>query len=258
MEELIHALIIAIVQGITEWVPVSSSGHLVLVERLLGFSGGLEFNVALHFGTLMSVFVYFGRDITNILEDLLRGRFRSENGRLGILLIIATIPAGIVGYLFKDVFVSTFENMLIVGVGFGVTGLFLILVSFVKIKERKLDGRSAFAIGLAQIFSLIPGISRSGSTLGTGLLFGMDEKNAVKFSFLMSIPVIFGANILAIGNNTLDSSLVWATLVAFFVGLLAIHVLYKYVLSSRRNLVWFGVYALLLGVFVSVYFLGFR
>jgi len=113
----------------------------------------------------------------------------------------------------------------------------------------------AMLVGLSQIFALFPGISRSGSTIGTGLLLGLDEKRAVKFSFLMSIPVIFGANILAIGNSTLPPSLIWATLVSFFVGLLAIHLLYKFVLTSRKNLRWFAGYALLLAAGLGTWLL---
>lgn len=256
--ELISALILAVVQGVTEWLPVSSSGHLVLAERILGYNGGLEFSVALHFGTLMAVFVYFGKEITDIFQDLLRARWKSEHARLGFLLIVATIPAAIVGYLFRDVFREIFSDLGIVALGFGVTGLFLLIASldFGKRKEIKNMGfANAFLIGLSQIFALFPGISRSGATISSGLVLGLKEKEAIKFSFLMSIPVIFGANIIAIGNKTLEAELVWATIVSFLVGIITIHFLYKFVLTSRRNLRWFAVYALLLALMLGAYIL---
>ena len=257
MNEFISALILAVIQGITEWIPVSSSGHLVLFEKLLGFNGGLLFDVALHFGTLMSVFVYFGRDITNILEDLLKGNWKSENGKLGIYLIIATIPAGIVGTLFLSYFEKIFGNLLFVSLGFGITGLLLFIASIDIKRKRDLNAKGAFWIGIAQVASIFPGISRSGATISSGLLFGLNEKEAMKFSFLMSIPIIFGANIITIGSNNLNPELIWATLVSFIVGLLAIHVLYKYVLTTKKNLRWFGLYALILGVVVLVWSLVF-
>lgn len=253
--DLITALLIAIVQGVTEWVPVSSSGHLVIVEKLLNFNGGLFFDVALHFGTLMSVFVYFGKDITDILQDLLKMKFASEDGRMGLLLIAATIPAALVGFLFRDVFGFAFGDLRIVALGFGITGLFLFIASLEIGKERELGFWGAFLIGLSQVLSLFPGISRSGATISSGLLFGLKEEKAVKFSFLMSIPIIFGANILVIGNNKLSSELIWATLVSFLVGLLALHLLYRHVLNSKKNLRWFGIYALLLAFGIAVFLL---
>ena len=253
MVDLIAALLIAVVQGITEWVPVSSSGHLVVVERLLGFEGGLIFDVALHFGTLMAVFVYFGKDITDILEDLLRGRFGSDKGRLGLLILVATIPAVVFGFLFRGVIEGAFSSLGVVALGFGVTGLLLFIASLDFSGGGRFGYGKAFLVGFGQVLSLLPGVSRSGSTIAGGLVLGLKERDAVKFSFLMAIPVVFGANVLVIGNQTLPSEFIWATLVSFVVGLLAIHLLYKYVLTSRKNLRWFGGYALILAGVVGLY-----
>jgi len=253
--DLFVALILAVVQGFTEWIPVSSSGHLVLLERLLGFQGGLSFSVALHFGTLMAVFVYFGKDITDIMQDMLLGRFKTQNGRMGILLIVASIPAGIVGFLAKDYFETVLSSLGVVAAGFGITGMFLLIAGTYKISKKadmkNLSYRNVLFIGLAQALSVIPGISRSGSTIASGVLVGLNEKNAMKFAFLMSIPVIFGANIIAIGNQALPSELIWASFVSFIVGLGTIHVLFKYILVKRKNFVWFGVYCLILAVVVG-------
>jgi undecaprenyl-diphosphatase len=255
MNELFASIIIAIAQGLTEWLPVSSSGHLVLFESLLNYQGGLMFDVALHFGTLMAVFVYFGSDIVDIIKDLLTAKFNSENGRLGLLIIIATIPAAIMGYFLKNIFEASFSNLTIVALGFGITGLFLLIASISPNKKQKNNYAKSFFIGVAQIFSLFPGISRSGSTISAGLLLGLDEKAAIKFSFIMSIPIIFGANILTIGNQTLPPNLIWATLVSFIAGLITIHILYKKILTNRKNLKWFGAYALLLAIVLGIYLL---
>tara|TARA_Y100000310_G_scaffold345322_1_gene463772 strand:+ start:3023 stop:3823 length:801 start_codon:yes stop_codon:yes gene_type:complete len=262
VDGIIAALIIAVVQGLTEWLPVSSSGHLVLFERILNYPGGLLFDVALHFGTLMAVFVYFGKDITDIIQDLLKGKWGSENGRLGLLLIVATIPATVVGFFFRGVLEVVFSSLGIAALGFGITGLFLLIASLdIRVggrklgfgKGRKLGFGGAFWIGIAQVLSLFPGISRSGATISSGLLLGLKEKAALKFAFLMSVPIIFGANILAVGNKTLEPELIWASLVSFFVGLGAIHIMYKYILTSRKNLRWFALYALLLSLGLGIW-----
>jgi len=253
VSEFISALILAVIQGITEWFPVSSSGHLVLFERILDYSGGLMFEVALHFGTLMAVFVYFGKEITDIFRDFFSGKWKTENGRLGVLLIIASVPAGVIGFLVKDVF-DSFSSLGIVAFGFGITGLFLFIASSgFETKDKKLSSPKAFLIGCAQALAIVPGISRSGATVSSGILFGLNEKKAMTFAFLMSIPIIFGANILVIGNQTLPSELIWATLVSFIVGLASIHVVFKYVLINRKNFRWFGIYCLLLALALCIW-----
>jgi undecaprenyl-diphosphatase len=253
MPKLIETIIIAFIQGLTEWLPVSSSGHLVLAEKFLNQSPSLTLQVALHFGTLMSVFVYFGKDITDILQDILRFRFKTENGKLGIFIIIATIPAAIAGFLLKNTVSSILTNLTITTISFGITGLLLIIASFPqKTNPKKLNHINSLIIGISQIFTIFPGISRSGTTISTGLLLGLKEKTALKFSFLMSIPIIFGANILVIGNQTLPPELIWATLVSFIVGLITIHLLYKHILTSRKNLRYFGFYALTLSLTLTI------
>ncbi|PJC44775.1 undecaprenyl-diphosphatase [Candidatus Pacearchaeota archaeon CG_4_9_14_0_2_um_filter_39_13] len=252
--ELVSAIILAVIQGITEWIPVSSSGHLVLFEKILGYKGGLVFDVALHFGTLMAVFVYFGKDIIDIIEDLLKGNWKSENGRLGLMLVIASVPAALLGFFTRGYFDAILSNLAVVAWGFALTGVFLLIASVPgKIKVDKIGWREAFFIGSAQALSIIPGISRSGATMSSGVLVGLSEKNAMKFAFLLSIPVVFGANIVSIGNNTLPPELIWATLVGFGVGLASIHVIFNYILISRKNFAWFGIYCILLSIGLGIY-----
>ncbi len=250
VSEVWAAFILAVIQGITEWLPISSSGHLVIFEKILGFSGGLPFEVALHFGTLMAVFVYFGKTITDILQDILRGKFHSEHGKMGLLLIVATIPVVILGFFARSFFDSVLSNLIVVAFGFSITGMVLLLAAVYRVKlgegVKNLGYRKALIIGVAQAVAIVPGISRSGATLSSGVLSGLNEKTAMKFSFLMSIPVIFGANLVAIGNQALPPEMIWASFVSFLVGLLTIHLMFKYVLVNRKNFIWFAVYCLLL------------
>jgi|SRR3989339_717731 len=259
MNDFISALILAIVQGLSEWLPISSSGHLVLFQEILNYHPGMMFDVALHFGTLMAVFVYFGREIMDIIEAVLKGKWKSDNGKMGFLIIVATIPAAVIGYLFKDFFESAFTSLAVVAWGFGITSMILFIASldFGKNVKKNPSWVDAVWIGFAQALAIFPGISRSGSTISSGLLRGLDEKNAMKFSFLMSIPVIFGAGIVEIGNNKLPSEMIWATLLAFLVGLATIHLLLRVVARSKKNLRWFAGYALLLALGIGVYLLLF-
>ncbi len=259
MSDFISALIIAIVQGLTEWLPVSSSGHLVLFHNILGYEPGLMFDVAVHFGTLMAVFVYFGRDIVDIMEDFLKFNRKSANFRLGMLLIIGTIPAGVIGYLFRDYFEAAFSSLVVVAFGFAITAIILLIASLDLRKLTKnaegLGWVGALGVGLSQALAIFPGISRSGSTISSGMLFGLKEKEAIKFSFLLAIPAIFGAAILEIGNNKLPPEMIWATLAAFVVGLITIHIMLKFIATNRKNLRWFALYCLTLAIALGVYLL---
>ncbi|MBS3089564.1 undecaprenyl-diphosphate phosphatase [Candidatus Pacearchaeota archaeon] len=256
MNEFLSMLILAVVQGIAEWVPISSSGHLVLVSKLIGYELTLPFILALHFGTLMAVFVYFGREITDIIRDLFRLDFKSENGRMGLLLIIATIPAGIAGFLLRGFLEQNVENLGLLNVGLAITGIVLLIGSLDIVKKgRKLTPWGALIIGCVQILSLFRGISRSGTTISNGLLLGLNEKQAVTFSFLLSIPVVFGANVLLLGNKTIPPEFFLASLVSFIIGIATIHIMFKLILSDKKNLRWVALYVLLVALSLGIYLL---
>ena len=254
----ILAFIMAVVQAITEWVPVSSSGHLVLFSHILNYDVGLGFSIAVHFGTLLAVVVYFWKDLWAIVGDFVRLKFDSENGRLGLYLIVATIPAGIIGLLFKKFFESTFSNLGGVAIGFGITGLLLLIGSIdfnVKKGKQEVGFWRALIIGCFQVISIFPGISRSGSTMSSGMLFGLKEKNALKFAFLMSIPIILGANLIGMNGEILRAEVLWAIFVSFIIGIMTIHVLFKYLLTKKKNLRWFAIYVLVLALGTGIYYL---
>ncbi len=254
MESLAMALILAFVQGILEWFPVSSSGHLVLIQSALLYTPGLTFDVALHFGTLMAVFVYFGKDIVDIIRDVLSLKFHTVSGKLGVYLVIATIPAGLAGFFLQKFIEGVFDSLLLLALGFGITSLLLFIGSVAPQRSQVLTWKVALVVGCAQMLSLFRGVSRSGSTIVAGLWLGLNEKEAVKFSYLSSIPLIFGANLTLIGNQTLPSELLWATLLAFAVSLCVMHVSFTYVLNNRKNLRWLGWYTsvLTMGILIFV------
>ncbi|MGV8142359.1 MAG: undecaprenyl-diphosphate phosphatase [Candidatus Pacearchaeota archaeon] len=245
----LSAIIIAIVQGLTEWLPISSSGHILLFEKLLGYSGGLDFEVALHFGTLMAVFLYFRKEIIDVARDFFSGEWKTENGRFGVLLALGTIPAAIVGFLVNDYFDSVLSDFILLGMGFLVTGVLLLIVGFTHGSERgKLNWKKSLIIGSAQAVSILPSISRSGATIASGVLLGLDEKKAMKFSFLLSIPAILGASLLQWGNNPFPISFLIPIIVSFLTGLMTIHLCFRYLLTKRKNFRWFGLYAFILGI----------
>lgn len=258
MVNIVSQIILAIAQGIAEWFPISSSGHLVLLSKILGYTNTLELDTALHFGSLMGAFVYFGKDILDILEDILKGDWKSKNAKLGWMIIIAVIPAAILGYLLRHFLESSVNNLGLLALGFSITGILLIISSLdLKVSKKSLGYKIAAIIGLVQVLSLFRGISRSGSTIFAGLISGLDEKTAIKFSFLVSIPIILGANILEIGGKALPPEMFIASAVAFFVSLGSIFLFSKYIGSSRKNLKWFGIYVLLLALGIGTYLLFF-
>lgn len=257
MENILSMLILAVIQGISEWFPISSSGHLVLFSRILGFDNSVAFDVALHFGTLMAVFVYFGKDIVDIIEAWFKRQWKSEKAQLGLMITVATIPAAVLGFVFKKYFESAFSSLGIVAICFAITGVFLIISSldFRKSERKNISYKDSWLIGFAQAVAIFPGISRSGATISTGLLRGLDARSAMRFSFLMSVPAIFGASILEIGSQKLPPSYIWPTLLAFVVGLASIHILLKIISNSKKNLRWFALYVLLLAIAIGIYLL---
>ena len=187
MLTLFQAVILGLIQGITEWLPVSSSGHLVIFQHLFGLQIPVFFDVLLHVGTLAVVFVVFWRDILEIIKAILKLDFKSEYGRLFIFILLGSIPTALIGLIFHEILVSFFSNLLVVAIGLIITGTLLFFCER-KLGKKELTEKDSLLIGLVQGLAIIPGISRSGSTIGTGLLLGIDRDKVTRFSFLLSIP----------------------------------------------------------------------
>ncbi|HEX8683087.1 MAG TPA: undecaprenyl-diphosphatase UppP [Ardenticatenaceae bacterium] len=259
--DLLQAIVLGIVQGATEFIPVSSSAHLVLVPWLLGWqSPGLLFDLMAHWGTLLAVVAYFRRDlldiVSSVFRDLARGKpFASTDSRLGWLIVLATIPAVVLGYLFKDQFEALFGRPTLVAGFLLLTGVILWVSESLGRRVRDLDSikvPDALLIGLAQAAAITPGISRSGSTIGMGLVRGLERPAAARFSFLMMIPVVFGAGLLQL-LDVMDEGISDGAVLMMAAGFLAAaitgYVCIAFLISflARRSVRSFAIYCWLFG-----------
>ena len=224
MLDILSAIILGAVQGITEFLPISSSGHLVLIPQLLGVQTGLAFDTILHLGTLVAIFSFFWKDILRLiggfigsLIDITNGNFKKgiQNNiskKFAWLLIIGTIPTGIMGILFKDAIESVFRGTIYVGVFLLITGLILYYSqrhSSGKVTTKEMTFKKSLIIGICQGLAIFPGISRSGATIASGLCIGLEREYAARYSFLLSVPAVVGAGLIQIKDITsLDMSIV--------------------------------------------------
>ncbi|MFC1545583.1 undecaprenyl-diphosphate phosphatase [Gemmatimonadota bacterium] len=191
-----EALFLGLVQGATEFLPISSSGHLVITEALLGISeGGLMVEISLHAGTLLAVLLYFRKRISWMVREGFRSDGDGPQARSWIFwLIVATIPAALVGYLFRDTIEHLFESPLAALFGLLLTGLILFSTKWSTQRNRRPNGLAGLWMGFAQALAIIPGISRSGSTIAIGMWSGVDNADAAEFSFLLSVLAVGGAS----------------------------------------------------------------
>jgi undecaprenyl-diphosphatase len=248
--DFLDALILGILQGITEFLPVSSSGHLVLGQKLLGINvPGNAFEVILHIGTLMSILVVFWPDIHRLLNEIKDVHVRTYI----FTLVLGTTPAIIVGLSLKGQFALMFDNVHSVALALIVTGIILIFSKWFLNKKSDLTLVKGFGIGLAQALAIIPGISRSGATICTGLMMGLSTEEAARFSFLLAIPAIAGAGLLTaidIDKISLGMDVMAVGLLSsFLVGWVALKWLLNLLKTGKFH--WFGVYCLLLGIIAA-------
>ena len=257
----LQAAILGLVQGLTEFLPVSSSGHLVLAQHLMGFrEAELLFDVSVHVGTLFAVLVVFWADLYAMLRGLWAKDEEARQGkRLLLLVIVGSIPTAFIGLAFKDTFEALFCSTTAVGIALLFTGLLLFATQLVKPTARGLEqtgwGR-ALIIGVAQGMAITPGVSRSGATIATGLLLGINRELAARFSFVLSIPAILGALALQIKDLEAPAQTPWAPLVigavvAAVSGYIALKLLLKLVRGGRLH--WFAYYCWALGITALVW-----
>jgi len=264
---LIQSLILGIVQGLTEFLPISSSGHLVLIPHLLGWqipeAQVFPFDVLVQLGTLAAVIIYFWKDLLVIIKGffkalLNRRPFESQDARLGWYLILATIPAAIAGILIKDKVEAAFNSVTATAFFLIGTALLLTIAEVVGKSRRNFENINwldALVIGLFQVISLFPGLSRSGSTISGGMIRNLDRRSAARFSFLMSIPIMIGAGLVSFkdavtmpGFSSFLPVLIVGFLAALLVGYLAIHWLLNFL--NKKPLYIFSIYCFLLGSLV--------
>ena len=253
MTTLLEAVFLGLVQGLAEWLPISSSGHLVILQQMMGIKASLFFDVMLHLGTLLAVLAFFWKDILKILKSISKLDFRSESGRFIPHIIVGTIPVALFGYFLYDFFEMLFSSLYIVGLALLVTGSMLYLTKF-KQGRRKVNLFESVLIGIAQTFALIPGISRSGTTISAGLFRGLDRTEAFKFSFLLSIPAVLGANLFEltrVATYGIDVAIVLGTAISAFIGYVSLKFLFKTLKKGKFYL--FSFYCWVVGAIVLIF-----
>jgi undecaprenyl-diphosphatase len=253
-----QGLILGLVQGLTEFLPISSSGHLVLAERLVGFRPqGLFFEVMVHVATLLSVFVAYRVRITALLRGMLTGG--SEAWRYFGLILLASVPAGVAGILLRDYFEASFHSMPALGWQFLITAALLWSTRYAlpRATGTKIGMGHALLIGVGQAVAIVPAISRSGATIAAALWTGLAAQPAAEFSFLMSVVVIAGSGLLEArhipaGTDLLSAGLIAAFVAAMISGVVAIRFLVRLLRHQKFHL--FAPYCAALGVFCLVWF----
>jgi undecaprenyl-diphosphatase len=265
MYETIMPLILGIVQGLTEFLPVSSSGHLVLLQKMTGInSPALLFDICVHVGTLLAVLLFFYKDIFLMIVSVCQAPGKIFNSswqtvkadpqlRMVLFIIVGTIPTGVMGLFFRKQADLLFGNISLVGIMLIITGCFLLITRFAQSGNKSINDMTlweALFLGFIQGLAIIPGISRSGATITAALLIKMDRPVAGRFSFLLSIPSILGALVLElkepVGNPVFSYSMIFiASIVSFFVGYFALRVLLNVV--DKGRLYYFSPYCMFIG-----------
>jgi undecaprenyl-diphosphatase len=253
LDQLANTSILGLIQGLAEWLPISSTGHLKIAEHYLGLTTTPLFNLILHLGTLIVVLFYFRTDIKNILKALVHLDFKSEHGIMIPLITVATIPTAIIGLIYVEFLESTLQQLLIIGTTFIIGATLLYTSKLGKENTETITIPTALIMGIAQGLAIFPGLSRSGATIAIALLLGLKREKAFKFSFLLSIPAILGDTIVeaikqrgqialsGIGNT----ELLIAILITIIVGYISIKIVSKTIRSKKFH--YFAIYTWLLG-----------
>lgn len=249
MISVFQAIIYSIVQGITEWLPIDSSAHIAILQNIFGFQS-LSFIVFLQLASILAVIVLFRKDIAKLFN------FRSkESLKYWGLIIIALIPVVIIGYFFQKQIAAFFSSFFYIGIFFMISGIIVYSTKFVKKEKEKLNWLDSFFIGLFQALAVLPGITRSGSTISAGRFRGIKKEDAVKFSFLIGVPAILGASILEAKNlviqNLSYAILILTFVITFIVSIFAIKALLRIVKSEKFYR--FGIYDFILGIIVLIW-----
>jgi undecaprenyl-diphosphatase len=251
----LEAIVLGLIQGLTEFLPVSSSGHLELGKYLLGMDHGANFyfSIAVHGATVMSTILVLWKEIADLIRGLFRFQWNEETDYV-LKIIISMIPTAIAGFFLKDIAVRYFTgNMISLGIQFIITALLLLMTFVIKPKERPIGFVDSFIIGFAQAFAILPAISRSGATIATGMMLGNKKSEIAKFSFLMVLVPVIGANLIEMksGDFTTEGTSFMVILAGFITAFISGYYACKWMINlvKRGNLGWFAVYCVLVGIF---------
>ncbi|ASK60811.1 UDP pyrophosphate phosphatase [Virgibacillus phasianinus] len=263
---LIKYLVLGLIQGFTEPIPISSSGHLVILQKLFGIEiEGLSFEILVNFGSLIAVLVIYWKDIIRLIQNglnylLTKNPENKADFQFILYLIIATIPTGILGLLFEDYISSKLSTVAVVGITLLITGAALWIIR--NLRGRKSEGdlkvKDAIIVGLAQAVALIPGISRSGATIVAAMLVGMKVETALRFSFLLYIPVSLGITVMSLGDIVGDDNidaLAIPYVLAFAASIIATYYSLRWFMNimARGNLKYFSFYCFVVGILVILF-----
>lgn len=260
MNVYIQAIILGIVQGLTELLPISSSAHLNLIPWIFNWNGLSEsFDVALHFGTLLAIGLFFFKDWLDLIKggyNLVIKKQKSTEGRMFWYIVLATIPGGIIGFLLDHFLENELKTPLIIATALIVMGIILYIVDKKcksKISYEKMGLKETFLIGLSQALAFIPGVSRSGITMTTGRFLKVDRESAAKYSFMLSAPIVLAATIFKFASFTLNAEFFIGVLTSFLVGIATIKFLMKYLKNGSFKV--FAIYRIIAGL--AIYFIYF-
>lgn len=265
---MLSIIILGIIQGIAEFLPISSSAHLIIFRNLFGLGSSispeleLSFDIALHFGTLLAIGIYFFKDFIDIIKSGLTKGLKEDKGRIFWYIVIATIPAAIAGVLFEDVIENAIRNnYILIACALIVMGVIIYLVDKKSKQEKSIEKMSikdAIIIGCSQVFALIPGFSRSGTTIAAGRAMKLNREDSAKFSFFLSAPVVLGAVVIhVLKDGTIDlilanmSMFIVGVVSSFVIGMICISFLLKYLKKNDFKL--FMWYRIILGIAVILW-----
>ena len=259
--DYLESILLGVIQGLTEFLPISSSGHLEISKAILGNTlsnkESLLFTIVLHSATAFSTIFFFRKDLLNIFKGIFLKNY-NESHDFSISILISMIPAVLVGLFFEETINSLFDgNLILVGSMLYITALLLFLSDFLKLKKNEISFKNSFLIGLSQAIAILPGISRSGATIASAVILGIEREQAARFSFIMVIPLILGS----MGKSILDHgmsfenfdliSLILGFLSAFITGLFACK--WMILLVKKSKLYYFSIYCCIVGSIIIYY-----
>ncbi|MCE5346129.1 MAG: undecaprenyl-diphosphate phosphatase [Bacteroidales bacterium] len=250
-----EAFVLGLIQGLTEFLPVSSSGHLELGKYLFGINNetNFYFSVAVHGATVLSTILVLWKEIRDLFKGFFKFRLNEETEYV-FKIFISMIPVGITGFFLNDIIEGYFAgNMISLGIQFIITAVLLLMPLFIKPKERQIGYIDSFIIGIAQAIAVLPAISRSGATIATGMMLGNKKSDIAKFSFLMVLIPIIGANLVEMksGDFSTEGTSVFIILIGFVTAFVSGYYACKWMINlvKKGNLTWFAVYCVLVGIF---------
>jgi undecaprenyl-diphosphatase len=250
-----EAIVLGLIQGLTEFLPVSSSGHLELGKYLFGMDheANFYFSIAVHGATVLSTIVVLWKEIAELFKGFLKFRLNEETSYV-FKIAVSMVPVAVAGFFLKDIAEKFFTgNMISLGIEFMITALLLFLTLFIKPKERPIGFFDAFIVGIAQVIAILPGISRSGATIATGMMIGNKKSEIAKFSFLMVLVPIIGANFVEMrsGDFSTEGTTVLIILTGFITAFVSGYFACKWMINivKKGNLIWFAVYCVIIGIF---------